>query len=270
MITEAGLAAWAAGRADIRLVLRTGSRARQDGTRDEHSDHDIEVYTENPERYGDGDWLSELGEVLVSVGLEGPYRNPARLVLFTSGEKADFQLLPLARLDELAAGLDDLHSRGYQVLHDPEGLAARLPAPEGPIPPEPPTEEEFQELCAEFWFELAHLPRYLARGELWVVKSRDATCKQLLETVIEWYARALGADDTWHGGTRMRTWAPEVWPRLAALFGSFDAEGARAAAHATGELFAELSRAVARAHGFSYRAEPELAVLPQLYVRSYT
>ncbi|MCK2241427.1 MULTISPECIES: aminoglycoside 6-adenylyltransferase [unclassified Crossiella] len=268
MITEAGLAGWAAGRADIRLVLRTGSRARRDGTADAFSDHDIELFSTDPDFYAeDADWPAELGPVLVSVGLDGPWDNPARLVLFTDGVKADFQVVPLSLLDELAGELDELHERGYEVLYDPDGLAARLPAPTGRPRPEPVTEPDFQELCAEFWFEIAHLPRYLARGELWVAKSRDWTTKELLQTLVEWHAQAVrGADlDVWHGGTRMRDWAaPGVWDRLPSTFGEFDAADARRAAHATGVLFAELAREVAKAHDFTYDPAPETAILPQL------
>ncbi|WHT22325.1 aminoglycoside 6-adenylyltransferase [Crossiella sp. CA-258035] len=268
MITEAGLAAWAAGRPDIRLVLRTGSRARRDGSVDAFSDHDIELFTTDPESYaGTADWLAGFGPVLVSVGLEGPWENPARLVLFTDGTKADFQLLPLSIVDELAEELDDLHERGYEVLHDPDGLAARLAAPSGRPRPEPLAEQDFQELCTEFWFEIAHLPRYVARGELWVVKSRDATTKELLEAMIEWHAQAVHgpAHDVWHAGTRMRRWAaPGVWDRLPELFGGFDGDSALRAAHATAVLFAELAREVAKAHEFTYDAAPEAAILPQL------
>ncbi|MEV4432884.1 aminoglycoside 6-adenylyltransferase [Streptomyces sp. NPDC049555] len=266
---------WARARDDVRAVLRTGSRARRDGTADAVSDHDIELYTTDPQPYAEsGEWAGAFGPVLVSVGLEGPWDNPARLVIFEDGTKADFQIVPLARLALMAEeGLDDLHARGYEVLHDPDGAAAALPAPTGRAPAPLPEAGEFADLCEEFWFEAAHLPRYLARGELWVAASRDRTTKELLETMIEWHALTrYGPDhDVWYGGTRMRRWAaPGIWERLPQTFGAFTAPDMLRAARATAGLFAELAGEVAAAHGFPYPDTAERTVraaldaLPQL------
>ncbi|GHF47981.1 aminoglycoside 6-adenylyltransferase [Streptomyces mashuensis] len=257
--------AWARSRPDVRAVLRTGSRARRDGTVDAVSDHDIELYTTDPEPYAaSGAWAEAFGPVLVSVGLEGPWENPARLVLFEDGVKADFQVVPLDRLALMAEeGLDDLHERGYEVLHDPDGAAALLPAPTGKPRAELPDADEFADLCAEFWFEIAHLPGCLARGELWVAMSRDRTTKELLETVIEWHAltRHGTGHDVWYGGRRMRQWAaPGVWERLPDTFAGFTAEDILRGARATAALFAELAREVAAEHGFPYPEKAEHAV----------
>ncbi|MEI5101754.1 aminoglycoside 6-adenylyltransferase [Streptomyces sp. PmtG] len=260
--------AWARLQPDLRAVLRTGSRARRDGTVDAFSDHDIELYTTDPDRYEDGDWVAELGPVVVQVGLEGPWENPARLVLFEGDVKADFQVVPVERLAKMAAeGLDDLHERGYEVLWDRDGATASLPAATGTAPAELPDAEEFEELCAEFWFEVAHLPRYLARGELWVAKSRDWTTKELLESVIEWHALTVqgAGHDVWYGGTRMRRWAaPGVWDSLPETFGGFGADDALRAARATADLFARLAKEVAEAHGFPYPHKAERVIRPTL------
>ncbi|GAA4023726.1 aminoglycoside 6-adenylyltransferase [Allokutzneria multivorans] len=251
---------WVRARPDIRAVLRTGSRAR--GEADQWSDHDIELYSTDPEPYRDSDWLDGLGPVLAGVGLDGPWDNPARLVIFEGGAKVDFQVVPVARLHELTDELDDLHERGYEVLLDLDGTAARLPAASGAPENELPDEREFREHCEEFWFELGHIPRYVARGELWVAKLRDAGTKELLLTMIEWHALShFGLDhDVWHNGVRMREWAaPGVWDRVDALFSGFVPEDVLRAASATGALFTELARDVARRNGFTYPEAAEQA-----------
>jgi aminoglycoside 6-adenylyltransferase len=98
------------------------------------------------------------------------------------GLKADIQIRPTGALAGIAeGGLDDLYERGYAVLADPSGLAARLPAPSGRPPRlRPPTDAELRDGCLEFWYEAAHIPKLLARGELWVVKFRDGTMKRML------------------------------------------------------------------------------------------
>ncbi|MVO85189.1 aminoglycoside adenylyltransferase [Streptomyces sp. p1417] len=270
---EGGIAgrvsAWARSRPDVRAVLRTGSRARDDGTVDAFSDHDIELYTTDVARYeDDGTWVEEFGPVVVQVGLEGPWENPARLVLFEDGTKADFQVVPVERLALLAdEGLDDLHQRGYEVLWEREGATAALPPASGTVQAELPDAEEFDELCAEFWFEIAHLPRCLARGELWVAKSRDWTTKELLESMIEWHALSLrgAGHDVWYGGTRMQRWTdPDTWESLPQIFGGFAADDALRAARATADLFSRLAREVADVHGFSYPEKAESVIRPTL------
>ncbi|WP_378733501.1 aminoglycoside 6-adenylyltransferase [Nocardia brasiliensis] len=258
---------WARGRADIRVVLLTGSRARGDGAVDALSDHDIELYTTELDKYaGDDEWVHELGAVWVNVELEGPYDNPAHLVFFEGGVKVDFQVVSVDRLAEMVEdGLDELHERGYQVLFDREGMAARLPVAGGSAPvAELPDQEEFRAHCAEFWFEIAHLPRYSARGELWVVKSRDWETKELLLTMIEWHALARhgSGHDVWHGGTKMREWAaPGVWERVERIFAIGDP---LRQAQATADLFGELAREVAAACGLDYPEDAEKAIRPYL------
>ncbi|WP_141717724.1 aminoglycoside 6-adenylyltransferase [Nocardia altamirensis] len=258
---------WARGQADVAVVLRTGSRARGDGAVDALSDHDIEVYTTEPEKYsGDGSWVRAFGAVWVNIELEGPYDNPAHLVFFEGGVKADFQVLPVDLLAEMIDdGLDELHERGYQVLFERDGAAAGLPTASGAGPVgELPDQEEFGALCAEFWFEIAHLPRYLARGDLWVVKSRDWETKEFLRTMIEWHAQTrFGVDhDVWHGGTKMRDWAaPGVWPRVEQMFAIGDP---LRQAQATADLFGELAREVAAALELDYPHEAEQAIRPSL------
>ncbi|MGW4841237.1 aminoglycoside 6-adenylyltransferase [Nocardia brasiliensis] len=258
---------WARGRGDVRVVLRTGSRGRVGGVVDALSDHDVEVFTTDPELYaGDDGWVRELGEVWVNIELAGPYDNPAHLVFFDGGVKADFQILPVDLLGEFAAdGLDELHERGYQVLFDRDGIAARLPAATGASPVvELPDQQEFTAHCAEFWFEIAHLPRYLARADHWVVRSRDQETKDLLLTMIEWHAVTHhgAGHDVWHGGTKMRDWAaPGVWQRVEAIFAIGDP---LRQAQATADLFAELARAVAASRDLDYPAAAEKAVRPYL------
>ncbi|MBG0831734.1 aminoglycoside 6-adenylyltransferase [Planomonospora sp. ID67723] len=257
------LVEWARRRPDIRAMLRTGSRARGDGSVDALSDHDIELYTTAPDEYaGSDEWVGELGAVWVNIELEGPYDNPAHLVFFEGGVKVDFQVVPMSLLENMIdGGLDELHQRGYQVLFDRDGIAARLPAATRSAPlTEAPGEEEFRETCAEFWFEIAHLPRYLARGDLWVVRARDWETKELLLSMIEWHAVTHygPGHDVWHIGTKMRDWAaPGVWERVEKVLGIHDP---LRQAQETADLFGDLARDVAEAYGFAYPQDAEHAI----------
>lgn len=249
---------WAAGRADIRAVLLTGSHARGDA--DASSDLDVELFTTEPERYAGRDWMAEIGPVWVHLGFEPEPDRPTRnrLTIFAGGDKVDFLVGPVELLAGLADGLDELHERGYRVLLDRDGLAARLPPASGrPPAAAPPTEEELRAVVEEFWFEAWHIPKYLARGELWVVKHRDWTMKDLLLRVLEWEA-ATRAVDPWHIGTRIAEWLPPAArERLEQAFGRYDTDDAWRAFVATIDLFSEVARTVASRLDLHYPAEVE-------------
>ena len=271
---------WARRQDGLGAVILTGSRARGRASVDAASDYDVEVFVAEPERYGSSAWLEEISPVWVSIssseGGEGDVgRRVTHQPFFAGGLKADIQIRPTEALANIAeGGLDGLYERGYVVLADPSGLASRLPAPSGRSPRlRPPTTADLLDVCSEFWFEAAHIPAYLARGELWVVKSRDGTMKRMLLRLVEWDALArLGPEaDVWHIGTHMRDWAaPDVWADLHRCYGHFDAEDAFAAFQATLELFSGLSRRVATGFGIKHPAyiedaiRPHVAVLPDL------
>jgi aminoglycoside 6-adenylyltransferase len=249
---------WASGRPDVRAVLLTGSHARGDA--DSSSDLDVELYTTEPERYAGRDWMAEIRPVWVHLGFEPVPGRPTRtrLTIFAGGDKVDFVVGPVELLERLAGGLDDLHERGYRVLLDRDGVAPRLPPASGRAPAVAlPTEEELRDVVEEFWFEAWHIPKYLDRRELWVVKHRDWTMKELLLRVLEWEA-ATRALDPWHIGTRIGDWAPpEARGRLQAAFGRYDAAEARGALLATIDLFADVARTVAARLELRYPGEVE-------------
>jgi aminoglycoside 6-adenylyltransferase len=266
---------WALRQDRLGAVILTGSRGRGDGAVDAVSDYDVEVFVAEPERYGTSSaWLEEISPVWVylppsQVGHEDGGRRVVRLAFFEEGKKVDFQIRPTEALADIAEdGLDDLYERGYVVLADPSGLASRLPAPAGRAPRvRPPTSADLFDVCSEFWFEAAHIPGYLARGELWIVKFRDGTMKQMLLRLAEWDARARrGPDvDVWHLGIHMREWAaPDVWEDLHHCFGHFDAEDTFAAFQATLDLFSKLSRRVAESFGLDHPTRIEDAIRPHV------
>jgi aminoglycoside 6-adenylyltransferase len=262
------IAAWAERRSDIRALILTGSHARPDQPGDPPWDYDVEVFTTDQEKYESStDWTSEIGDVWVQLPFPlDEHGYLMRLVVFEGGRKVDFGFAPISVLEQTVANqqLNDLYARGYRVLLDKDGLAAQLPPPSYAAPMTPrPTEQEFRAAIEEFFFEAIHFPTHLRRNELWVVKMRDWTMKQLLLRMIEWHAIATkGAEhDIWHIGTRMAIWTtPEVWGRLHDAFGRFDAADSRRALHATIALYRDLARETADAFGYGYPDDVDDAI----------
>ncbi|MBK0417223.1 aminoglycoside 6-adenylyltransferase [Chromobacterium haemolyticum] len=258
--------AWAQQRPDVDALILTGSFARDDGSADIHSDLDLEIIGPTPATLADNDgWLRDIGPLLTVLRLGEGQAWPTRLSIYADGVKIDFTLAGPARLQAMRElGLDPLYQRGYRVLLDKTGVAQGLPAPHGrPAAPALPCEEHFRERVEEFWFEAFHIPKYLARGELFVVKFRDWTMKELLLEMLEWHAlsRPGTAADCWHISTRLQHWAePEHWQALHQAFGRFDAADAERAFHATLRLYSQVAREVAARAGFDYPEAVEAGI----------
>lgn len=266
---------WATRQPDVRALVMTGSRARPDGRVDEVSDYDLEVLTNELAKYETDEWMAEIAPVWVYLPTtrSDDDRYMTRLVVFAEAVKVDFSFTPLELLEDAVATqtLSDLYERGYRVLVDKDGLAARLREPGFRPPTRPlPTEAELRASAQEFWFEASHIPKLLRRNELWVVKFRDWTMKQRLLELIEWHALAAsdGERDVWHIGTRMAEWAePGVWERLHEAFEDFDASGAWRALLATTSLYRDLGRETAARLGYAYPIEADEAI--SAYVERY-
>ena len=263
----ASIIAWAQGDANVRALILTGSRARGDGRADEFSDLDIEIIADRPETLTSDDaWFRSFGRVWVHLPTIIAPRHETRLVFYEGGTKVDFSLCGRQRIGALvgAQKLDGLYERGYRVLVDKDGLTSALPAASGAFPAKGlPGQAEFTAVVEEFWFEAAHIPRYLLRGELWVVKFRDWTMKQQLLRMIEWHAIARREQpvDVWHIGTHMAEWVDaETLRELRAVFSAFDARSSWDGLMATAALFRRLAIETTAAIGLRYPVEADRGV----------
>ena len=261
------IVAWGESEERVRAMLLTGSHARP-GDADRLSDLDVALFCDDPAPLDQDDrWLERIAPVWINLPVQDGEGHPARLVIFAGGLKADLGLNPLRSLQELAAAtvLPEVYDRGYEVLLDKDGLTAALPPPRRRHHRKPPpSREEFVATVEEFWFEVWHVAKYLARGELWHAKFRDWATKEFLLRIIEWDAQARhGWDhDTRHLGLKLRQWGdPAVWQRLPEVFGHFDAADAWQALAATTCLFGDVARGIAARLGYSYPQQLEDDIL---------
>jgi aminoglycoside 6-adenylyltransferase len=252
------IVSWAEQSDEVEALLQTGSLVRHDHSADAFSDLDIEIIATDPRvlEHSD-DWITEIGQTITVLHLHEGQEWATRLAIFEGGIKADFTLAGTVRLTRMAnAGLDALYDRGYRVHVDKTGLTKNLPAPLYRFPIRSlPSPERFRERVEEFWFEAFHVPRYLARGELFLVKQRDWTMKELLLEMLEWYAIARHREplDIWHIGTRIQQWTDaDTWQALKKTFGRFDTQDAKRAFEETVGLYGRLGRDVAGLAGFEY------------------
>jgi aminoglycoside 6-adenylyltransferase len=153
-------------------------------------------------------------------------------------------------------GLDGNYSRGYRVLVDKTGLTKDLsPSASRHISQPLPTASEFHGAVNEFWFEAAHLPKYLLRDELWIVKFRDWTTKEALLKMLEWKVllESDGATDIWYIGSHLREWIDsDTWTELQGVYSRFDRVDSWRGLIASMRLFRRISKEVAERAGFDY------------------
>lgn len=207
------------------------------------------------------DWLSEIGKPSVCVHEKIDWQEdviPTRLVIFESGVKIDFSFYPTKVLKALARNtLPDEFAAGYQVLVDKDGVASAMPPPsDSCYQQSPPSQNEFQRIIEEFWFEAYHVTKYLVRGDLWSVKFRDNGLKQeFLLQMIRWHAQAKHEwkYTTHTQGKRIQEWVDgETWNELQQCFGNFKENDNWHALKHTMALFRRLSHKTAKMLDFEY------------------
>lgn len=201
---------------------------------DELSDYDIAIFTNNNFPFTSNEhWLSEIGTPWVCVHEKINWKEdviPTRLVILEPGIKIDFAFYPTKVLEELTCNsLPDEFASGYQVLIDKDKLTSKMDAPSNDCYQESsPTQKEFVRIIEEFWFEVYHVAKYLARGDLWSAKFRDASIKQeFLLQMIRWHVQAIhGWKYTTHSqGKHMQEWVDgSVWKSLHSCFSHFEAK----------------------------------------------
>jgi aminoglycoside 6-adenylyltransferase len=263
--------AWATSEANILALIMTGSRARagQLPPPDEFSDFDLEVIADDVNLLvGEDRWWRQFAPVWVYWFDEDPLE-PTRLIVYDNAQKVDFSLYGRERILHQREKLDPLYERGYRVLLDKQQLTADLPPPTGAFPVAPaPTQAEFTSVVNEFWFEAFHIPGLLVREDLWVVKFRDWTMKEMLLKMLEWRATATGPTDVWYIGRRLGAWVDAAtWQEIGLIYGRFDRFDSWRALLATIELFSRVARETAARLGLHYPETPEASV--REYLRSF-
>ncbi len=247
---------WSKQNNNILAVIITGSHSRDDNSVDEFSDYDVELIAKDPQSLKDNnDWFHQFGNVIVFEAFDEGQEYPTRLVIYEDGLKVDFTLADEKRLSNMKInGLNNLYQRGYRVLLDKQGIADGLPKPVGFPKKELPTEKEYLDVVNEFWFEADRIPKYLIREDLWIVKLRDWTMKEMLLKMLEWYTLSKDpSKDVWHIGNYMKDWIePEIKDELSQLFSRFNVTESWHDLLATVTLFRRLSKTVAEKLNFKY------------------
>jgi aminoglycoside 6-adenylyltransferase len=240
---------WASDQEDIRAVVLLGSHARAESPADEHSDVDVVLFADDPDRYlGDDGWLRQFGEPLLTFVEATPVGGfDERRVLFLDGLEVDFVVPPSAAARATPADAGEVFARGFEVLYD-DGIGV-APPPAAPRPV-PPTQAKLDQFSNDFWYHVLWAAKKLRRGE--VLLAKQACDCRLTAQIVELARWRAHGSDTWHGLRFFERWAgDDVVEALRPTFAAYDAEDVARALRAKGELFGRLEDEVAARFGLA-------------------
>lgn len=265
---ENNFISWAQTVEEIRAAFIVGSRARNDHPADKWSDLDIIFFTSKPNDYlFNNEWLKNFGNVWTSFVSETAGGDPECLALFDGGRQVDFVIHSLADLKQIVKNkiVPDNFYRGVRVILDKDHVAKAIMPQQIKAPQKAAlSESDFLKTVNLFWFVALYMAKQILRNELWVVKIRDGTIKELLLQMIEWHEKAENGNeyDTWHAGRFLCEWASkETLAELQTSFGHFDRRDSWKALKATITLFQRLSHNISQTMNFSYPYDLERNVL---------
>jgi aminoglycoside 6-adenylyltransferase len=242
--------AWAEAEENVRVVVVTSTRAREEGPPDALSDYDVVVALTDVDRF---DPAAAYGTPAARWGDEHDVHGTTtffRGVVYDDGVKIDWTLWP-ADVPELVAehGLTDDLDVGYRVLLDKDGTTARWAQPTHRAHiPRRPTEAEYVELVEEFWWTATYVAKACARHEHFFLRfALDVDLTHgVLRRMLEWWIETE-RDWQWrpgaHGRGLERQLPRDVADELTAALGSFER---------TVTLFRRAARHVGDALGYAY------------------
>ncbi|MEX1012707.1 MAG: aminoglycoside 6-adenylyltransferase [Waddliaceae bacterium] len=256
---------WVESKEDVRAAILIGSRASNELS-DELADYDISLFTRgNHEEIANDTWLSYIANHWVCVHETIQWKDeviPTRLVIFDNGIKVDFAFYRTVTLLELSQmkSLPDEYNCGYKVLIDKDKVTDQMATPSmEAFQLSQPSQDEFEAVIKEFWFEAYHVAKYLKRGDLWVAKLRDRGMKDpFLLTMIRWNESAKhGWNYATHAqGKKMESWVSKAtWRELHHCFSSFEAEDSWEALDKMIGLFRDLAKETGDLLNYPYKNE---------------
>ncbi len=193
---------WAKSNDLVRAAILTSSRANPERETDILSDYDIELYVTELDPFRQGDeWLDHFGEVMVRWPFDprdSGWDGITRLIIFREGIRIDFQI------HQAAVVAPDAYDDDYRILLDKDGLMVGLNSPtHSEHLVKKPTQDEYDVLVNEFWWDAHYVPKYLRRDELPFAASMlgQAVRDEFLHKMIEWY---IGLQNDWSVNTGVR------------------------------------------------------------------
>lgn len=261
---------WAENNPDIHVVLLTSSLVNPYAPVDDLSDLDVELVFENMKEYeADKKWIYLFGEPISMVEENETYfdgKHAMKMILYADHVKVDFKLYQRSEfLKEVQKEqLPEDWDVGYKVMVDKDNLTKNLKSPTyQSVMIQKPTEQRFQQLMNDFWWDTTYVAKCLKRGDLFYAKfmSEDVIRTDYLVPLIEWYIASFhdwkNITTNKHGRLFRKYLSAELWERVEATFSGSNINDNWHALYAAADLVHELGTALAQKLDFEYPQKHE-------------
>ncbi|OCA68102.1 aminoglycoside adenylyltransferase [Chryseobacterium artocarpi] len=261
---------WAENNPDIRAVLLTSSLVNPYAPVDNFSDLDVELVFNSRAPYEiNNEWLKLFGEPISMIEENDTVfdgKHAMKMVLYKDHVKVDFKLYQVSDFSEEIQNeiLPEDWDVGYKVLVDKDHLTKDLKSPTyQSIMIHQPSEEEFQQLLNDFWWDTTYVAKCLKRGDIFYAKfmSENVLRTDYLVPLIEWH---IASNHNWnhittnkHGRLFKKYLSENLWNRVEATFSGSNIEENWTALFAFADLVHELGNNLARKLSFTYPEKHE-------------
>jgi len=250
----------------VRAVLMSGSRANPSAPRDKFQDYDIVYLVTSVEPFAaDRGWIDVFGERMI-MQMPEPFAEGqlCYLMQFMDGNRIDLTLVPV---DGDQAGLFD--DQLTVVLLDKDGRVPELPPPtDADRWVRPPSREQYDKCCNEFWWVSNYVAKGLWRQEiLYATWHLDHVVREMLLTMLEWEAGVRTGFSVSVDKCRkyLEAYIPAAsWQALMRTYAAGNYAACWDALFAACELFRTTARRVGEEFGFEYPTDDDQRVTAHL------
>jgi aminoglycoside 6-adenylyltransferase len=255
---------WATSNNDIRVLLLTSSLTNPNAPSDIFSDLDIELITTNlPLMLASDAWLEQFGPVMVKIveneeAFDGLHA--MRMVLYDDYSKIDFKLWSVDKFKEEVNNpeLYEDWDIGHKVLLDKDGLTAGLNAPTyQSVVISQPTEQEFQRILNDYWWDTHYVAKCLWRDNIFYAKFmlEHEIRANYLQKIIEWY---IASEHNWQVTTNKfgrlfkQFLSPAIWEQVEQTFAGAGIEDNWRSLFAANDLVRKMGLHLANRLNYTY------------------
>ena len=243
---------------NIRAMVLNGSRANPNATPDPFQDFDIACLVRDVHPYlRNWDIVRFFGEPMI-VHLPEDMNRPlssgedhySYLMQFMDGNRIDLGFFPPHQWDH------PIKDSLAKVLFDKDGLLKNISeSSERDYLSKPPTENNFQDCCNEFWWVSPYVAKGLWRGELIYAQSLLEVVREELLKMMGWYF-GIKTDFKMSPGKLGKNFKnvfdPALMSEIEQTYADADLENIWQSLFATGNLFRAIAHEVANNLGFKY------------------
>lgn len=260
---------WAEENPDVRAVLLTSSLVNPYAPVDDLSDLDIELVFNDMKVYkSDKTWINTFGKPISMIEEDETFfdgKHAMKMVLYEDHVKVDFKLYQKSEFlkETQAETLPEDWDVGYKVLVDKDHLTQDMkPATYQSVMIQKPSEQRFQQLINDFWWDTTYVAKCLKRDEIFYAKfmSENVIRTDYLVPLLEWY---IASESGWnittnkHGRLFKQYLSPELWQKVEATFSGSNIEQNWIALFAYADLVHELGIDLAAKINSTYPIEVE-------------